>query len=202
MNDKSQAGVLTESTCETDGSQRIWSIIELRHGSKITIESLWKPSEDESRLVKTNTAFRIGDLSITLPRAPTLRAHSYFIKKEFGDNLESLSSTQTTDTSLKRVKRVHMVTRHDGVGVFLDSLSAAFWAGDCRWVKEVSVETAAFVLKTDRNSVIESATAASRETWEAIDAVSSIISIANQLSSRIGDMGITLEEPNAKRFAV
>lgn len=91
-----------------------------------------------------------------------------------------------------------MVTRHDGVEVFLDSLSAAFWGGKRKMVKEVSVNTAAFVLKTDGKSVIESATSASAQAWERIDAVLSIISIAAQLDSRIKDMDLSLEELTAR----
>ncbi|MHA2380325.1 MAG: hypothetical protein ACXADS_13715 [Candidatus Thorarchaeota archaeon] len=201
MSDKSQAEMLTESTHETDGSQKIRTIIRLQHGSNIIFESSWKPSQDKSKLKKTHTSFSIGDLSISLPKAPTLLAHSHLIQKEYSDCLGSLSLTDRTDHSRKSVTRAYMVTRHDGVGVFLDPLSAAFWASDCRWVKEVSVNTAAFVLKADRNSVIESATASSRETWEVIDAVLSIISLATQLGSRVSNMGISIEELSAKSFA-
>ncbi|MFW9967721.1 MAG: hypothetical protein ACFFEA_11265 [Candidatus Thorarchaeota archaeon] len=64
------------------------------------------------------------------------------------------------------------------------------------------MDTAAFVLKADRSSVIESATAASKETWEVIDAVLSIISLGTELSLPASSMGISKEELRSKKHPV
>lgn len=50
--------------------------------------------------------------------------------------------------------------------------------------------------------MIESATAASKETWEVIDAVLSIISLGTELSLPASSMGISKEELRSKKHPV
>ncbi|MFW9962483.1 MAG: hypothetical protein ACFFCX_02905 [Candidatus Sifarchaeia archaeon] len=203
MSDTSQTGIVTESTLLADGLLKIRSIIELQQGSSISVESSWKQIPEKSSFEMTETSVHFGNMVFSLPRASTLLAHSYFVSKEQVKSREKLSITDTRNQPRrKKQKRVYMVTRHDGVEVFLDPLSAAFWGGNRRLVKDVSVNTAAFVLKTDGKSVIESATSTSAQTWELIDAVLSIISLATQLNTRIEEMDISLEELTTKKSVI
>lgn len=200
MSNTNQTGIVTESTLAADGFLKIRSIIELQQGSQITIESSWKEIPEKSIFEMTETLVHFGDMVFSLPRASTLLAHSFLVSKELAKSREKISTAdKRNQLRRKKLKRVYMVTRHDGVEVFLDPLSAAFWGGDRRLVKDVSVNTAAFVLKTDGKSVIESATSASAQTWELIDAVLSIISLATQLNTRIEEVGISVEELTNKK---
>lgn len=203
MSNTSQTGIVTESILLADGLLKIRSIIELQQGSSIRVESSWKQIPEKSSFEMTETLVHFGDMVFSLPRASTLLAHSHLVSKELVKSCEKLSITDTRNQARrKKQKRVYMVTRHDGVAVFLDPLSAAFWGGNRRLVKDVSVNTAAFVLKTDGTSVIESATSASAQTWELIDAVLSIISLATQLNTRIEEMDIALEELTTKKSVI
>ncbi len=195
MDNKKQNNMVTMSTHEPDGSLKIESIMKLQYGSSICVESVWKPTQGQPNLKMTDTSVRFDDLSFHLPRSPALMAHAELVSKERRTHLENQPLNDTSDRSLlKTPTTVHMVTRHDGVEVFLDSLSAAFWGGNRKLVKEVSVNTAAFVLKADGESVIESAVSATTQIWEQIDAILSIISLATQLKARIKDMDLSLEE--------
>ncbi|MGV9169052.1 MAG: hypothetical protein ACOC38_03825 [Promethearchaeia archaeon] len=194
MSNNNQTDIATESEEDDAGIKRITTTITFQHESSISIESLWKSNQSESELEKIDTLIRIGDFSISLPRGPTLRTHSNLTQKNQNSSLRISSDANSSGHLRKRIMKVHMVTRHDGAEVFLDPLLAAFWAGDSRDVKEVSLRTAAFVLKTDKNSVIESAIRASKKTREQIDVILSIVSLAKQLNEYINDMGISIDE--------
>lgn len=177
--------------------------MKLQYGSSICIESVWKPTQNQSNLQMAKTSVHFGDLSFRLPRSPALMAHTELVSRERNTFPENQSLNDTRGQHLRETpKRVHMVTRHDGVEVFLDPLSAAFWGGSRKLVKEVSVSTAAFVLKTDGESVVESASSASAQTWDLIDAVLSILSLASQLNARIENVGISLEELTTRTSVV
>ncbi|MFO7837745.1 MAG: hypothetical protein R6V83_13965 [Candidatus Thorarchaeota archaeon] len=194
MSNNNETDIVTKSEEDDAGMKRITTTITFQHGSSISIESLWKSNQSESELEKIDTLIRIGAFSISLPRGPTLRVHSNLTQKNQNSSLRVSSEANSSEHTQRRVTKVHMVTRHDGVEVFLDPLSAAFWAGNSRDVKEVSLRTAAFVLKADTNSVIESAIRASEKTWEQIDVILSIVSLAKQLNECISDMGISIDE--------
>lgn len=89
---------------------------------------------------------------------------------------------------------MYLVSRHDGIGVVLDRISAAFWAGDAREVREVSIKVAALALRTDKESVAESARAASLKCWVTIRAVLAVVSIAKEAVARIEDMELSIED--------
>lgn len=191
---------MTESTFAADGSLKIRSIIELQQGSLISIESSGKEIPEKSIFEMAETLVHLGDMVFSLPIAPTLLAHSFLFSKELTKSREKFSiPDKRNQLRRKKQKRVYMVTRYDGVEVFLDPLSAAFWGENRRLVKDVSVNTAAFVLKTDGKSVIESAISASAQTWELIDAALSIISLATQLNTKIEEMGLSVEELTNKK---
>ncbi|UCE08970.1 MAG: hypothetical protein JSW61_08215 [Candidatus Thorarchaeota archaeon] len=199
IKDLDQTGITTELEHDANGKLRIRSVIKLQQGSCIGIESLWKPDYRNSNPEMLESNIQIGGLALPLAKAPALLAHRNLIQdvKECPHEVQTLPhGAEHPKTSLNTV---HLATRHDGAEVFLDPLSAAFWARDCRRVKEVSVESAAFALKTDRNSVVESATCASEETWEIINVVLSILSLAKELDSHVSQMGISLKDLRTKR---
>ncbi len=194
MEQNSQTGITTELEQDKEGLQKITTEVRLQHGSSILIESTWKSDQAGSVVEKTGTSIRIGDFSVSLPNGPALLAHANMIQMNHKSSLGDSSNTDAVEPPREEVKMVHMVTRHDGVEVFLDPLTAAFWAGSREGVKEVSLQTAAFVLKADTESVIDSAVEASKKTRETIDVIRSIVSLVEQLDDRISDMGISTEE--------
>ncbi len=193
MEQNNQTGITTELEQDKEGRKKITTEVRLQHGSSIMIESTWKSDQVESVLEKIGTSIHIGDFSVSLPSGPALLAHTNMIQMKHKSSSQDSSKTDAVETARKDVKMVYMVTRHDGVEVFLDPLTAAFWAGSSKRVKEVSLQTAAFVLKADTESVIDSAVEASRRTKETIDVIRSILSLAEQLCGRISDMGISIE---------
>lgn len=202
MSNMSQADIASKLTHESDGSLRIRSLLKLQYRASICLESVWKPTKNQSFPEMVEMSVHIGDHTFHLPRSPVLLAHTELVFKEKNTPNENQSLNDTNDQyNPNRPKRVHMVTRYDGVEVFLDPISAAFWGGNRKLVKEVSVRTAAFVLKTDQESVIESASSASAQNWELIDAALSIISLATQIKSHIENMNISQEELTARSYA-
>jgi len=194
MHNRSTSNIVTESSHEDNGALRIWSTIQLQDDSAIIIESLWKPYQDPLRVERKELTVRIGDLSVSVPQAPTPKIHSHMARELLLNSKPDVTDHDDVMTTNKRTRRVHLATRHDGVDVFLDPLSATFWAGARSRVKEVSVDTAAFVLKADRDSVIQSAIAASKTSWEAIRTALSITSLAAHLDLQIRKTGLSPEE--------
>jgi hypothetical protein len=192
-----QTGITTELEQDEDGLQKITTEVRLQHGSSIMIESTWKSDQAESVSENTGTSIHIGDFSVSLPNAPALLAHANMIQMTHESSIGNLPKTDAVEPAREDVKTVYMGTRHDGVEVFLDSLTAALWAGSRERVKEVSLRTAAFVLKADPESVKNSAAKASRRTREIIDVIRSIVSLTEYLCDRISDMGISIEALDA-----
>lgn len=164
------------------------------------IESTWKSDQAQSVLEKTGTSIHIGDFSLSLSNGPTLLVHANMIQMKHKSSLGDSFKTDTVEPAQEDVKIVYMGTRHDGAEVFLEPLTAAFWAGSRKSVKEVSVQTAASVFKADTESVIESAIEASRRTRETIDVIRSIVALTEHLYDRMSDMGISIEELDLSDF--
>lgn len=191
-NRRQPSGIMTKSYRGEDRSILVQTTIKFQEGSSVVLESQWVPDRDEDPLKKKGTSVKVQDLTVLLPKAPTLLMHSDIVKKEFG--LVDSENTDNIAHLLKSVKQVHLVTRQDGVEVFLDPLSAKFWGGPHAQIRKVSVYSAASALKTDRESVIESAQAASNRAWEAIDVVLAAITLGINLEKHLEDIGLSVEE--------
>ena len=191
-NDHSRT-VVTESSQETD-SIRIWSTIKLEQGPPFVVESLWKRKPKTMRLLRERLAVRIGDLTLPIQHGPAMAEHVEIARRAFPELMYDDSSQEERIILQDSVKTVYLATKPEESEVFLDPISAAFWAADRSEVKEISVDTAAFVLKADRASVIESAIQASKNCWQVMNVVTAIISMAEELKKQMNDMGISSAE--------
>lgn len=96
--------------------------MKLQHGSLLSVKSSWKQIPEKTSFEMVGSSFHIGDLSFQLPKGPALLAHTQLVSKEQNVPLENLLLIDKTNQSSRKAKsRVYMVTRHDGVEVFLES---------------------------------------------------------------------------------
>jgi len=193
MNNNPSSDIITEKVIDEDGTITTRTTVQLLHGAPIVLEVSWRPAENGSHYSKEDSRLMIGDLSFSVPEMPLPMAHYGLIEQQLGMSCDADPLGDTSE-NLQQPKRVYIVSRYDGVGVFLDRISAAFWAGDAKKVKEVSIEGAALALKTDKETVAESARAASSKSWETIQAVLALVSIANDAVARIDEMGLSVED--------
>jgi len=193
MTDNHDRTVVTESSQE-DGSIRISSMIQLETGLQLIVESVWMPDVETMRLHRDRLAVRIGNLVFPLTHGPTLAAHLEAARKAFPEVIDDGMSQKEAVVPEGSVRKVYLATTSEASEVFLDPTSAAFWASDKSQVREISMDTAMFVLKTDEASVIASAVQASRSSWQAIQVITAIASFAEELRKRIREMGFSITE--------
>lgn len=119
-----------------------------------------------------------------------MHAHSSYVGELGKSSAISLKDQKQYDPN-ELVRRVYLVTDRKGAAIFLDKDSANSWGdSNCKEIKEVSLETAAFVVKADKSS----ATALPKETREAMRVVFGIISLANELASILSSIGLSTED--------
>lgn len=185
--------IATESSQE-DNSMRISSTIQLENGLAFVVESFWTSDLKTMRLHRERLAVRIGNLILPIHHGPTLAVHLEAAQEAFPEVIDEGSSQKEAVVPEGSVQRVYLATRSEGSEVFLDPTSAAFWASGKSQVREISVDTAAFVLKTDRASIIESAIQASKSSWQVIHVVTAMASMAEELRKQIQEMGFSITE--------
>jgi hypothetical protein len=160
------------------------------------------PDVKTMRLRKDRLAVRIGNLVFPITHGPTLAAHLEAARKAFPEVMDDGSSQKEAVTPEGSVRKVYLATTSEASEVFLDPTCAVFWASDKSQVREISMDTAKFILKTDEASIIESAVQASRSSWQAIQVITAISSFAEELRKRIREMGFSITElaDTAERF--
>ena len=193
MTDTHDRTVVTESSQEDD-SIRISSMIQLENGLQLIIESVWMPDPKTMHLRRDRLAVRIGNLVLPISHGPTLAAHLEAARKAFPEVIDEGSSRKEAVAPEGSVRKVYLATRSEGSEVFLDSTCAAFWASDKSQVREISMDTAMFILKTDETSIIESAVQASKSSWQVIHVVAAIVSMAEGLRKQVQEMGFSITE--------
>lgn len=189
---------MTDEPVLTDSKQVgddiiIQTQIECAEGTALLWRSLWRVSPDRRKIAHYRTELGIGTITLDLRPGPTPVGHiaavRAFAVKQFGQ--EFSVDYQVADFQ-GDFRRVFLATREEGCEVFADEISARFWAGTPSNVRNVSLRAASSALKTDEETVIESAIAATRSARMEMQVGISLLEVAKRVRDRFEATGISV----------
>ncbi|MEM2143641.1 MAG: hypothetical protein QXS20_07175 [Candidatus Thorarchaeota archaeon] len=163
--------------------------LDCTDNSLLIYRTIWSPADDDmNHVVRRRAEFGIGGVSIPLQSGPTPIDH-VTVLRDSGMTTSETSAGATVD--LTDVTHLFLANREDGCEVFLDEPSARFWARSASNVRQVSVRAACSALKVDRETVLESAVAASAAAWSEIHLLLSIIQFASSARDQLCELGLS-----------
>ncbi len=158
----------------------------------IDIESVWQIIRNPPALMHVDSCIRFFTVRVPLRYSDVPMEHVECAKQQCATILDAELQVIPTPPEVSDPDTFFLARVGKKMEVFLDPISAIYWAGDCDGIQKVDLEYAKYALKADDETVIESAKNATASVWEEIDFHLSLVDLGRHSSDHLGerDLGV------------
>lgn len=184
----------TEVINEKDNFQVV-SRIPCLNDIDFRVISKWRMNTEEKCVYHKWSLIIINGRQLSIGHAFTPFGHLHSLQQHIIDNFGiEVSECDLDISSLTNTETVYLARRGELIEVFLDRATAVHWAKSIKLVKEISVDAARCALKTDRESVLRSAYAATNREFDFIQILNCFTDIAHDSKQLMEEIGARMPD--------
>ncbi len=161
-------------------------------GGTLSIESVWRINANPPTMTHVNSSIRFFTITMPLRYVDVPMEHVQCARQSASEILDSQPQILPTSPRVSDPNTLFLAKLGKRIEVFLDPISAIYWAGDSDSIQKVDLEYAKYALKADDETVIDSAKNATAAAWSDIDIHLALVDLGRQSSDHLGarDLGV------------